>query len=222
VNSFPSVTPAVFEQVRETVPHQARNATERCLIEQAHERNLTQVSICAIIVVMKVNSKPKPRGQSFGDMIRAIRRAKNLGLVDVAKASGMDPGLLSRIETGKRYPPEIPGLIRLAKALGVPEDSDRFGELLAAADRARNPALHDMALAMRGGKLWNPFSADLMNEEPPVFCESLAELVSKATARAITTHAEEITVKSASGAIQKFRLLWDAKRKTKKRTRDGR
>jgi transcriptional regulator with XRE-family HTH domain len=133
-------------------------------------------------------------------------------LVELAKASGFDPGLLSKIETGKRHPPDIPGLLRLAKALGVPEESGQFAELLAAADRAKNPALHEMALAMRGGEVWNPFSADLMNEEPPVFCESLAELVSKATERAITSNAEEITVKSSSGAIQKFRLLWNAKK----------
>jgi transcriptional regulator with XRE-family HTH domain len=169
-----------------------------------------------------VNRKHKPTGQSFGDLIRALRKAKNLGLVDVAKAIGMDPGLLSRIETGKRYPPEIPGLLRLAKALGVPEESDQFGELLAAADRAMNPALHEMALAMHGGKIWNPFSADRMNEEPPVFCKSLGELVSKATELAITTDAEEITVKSSSGAIQKFRLLWGVKPRSKKRTKDGR
>ena len=160
---------------------------------------------------MKVKRRTKPpQPQSFGNLIRALRKARNLGLVELAKASGFDPGLLSRIETGKRYPPELPGLIRLAKALGVPEESDQFAELLAAADRDRHPELHDMALMMRGGKPWNPFSADLMNEEPPVFCESLAELVSKATERAITTDAEEITVKSSSGAIQKFRLLWDA------------
>jgi transcriptional regulator with XRE-family HTH domain len=171
---------------------------------------------------MVVNRKPKPTGQGFGDLIRALRKAKNLGLVDVAKACGMDPGLLSRIETGKRYPPEIPGLVRLAKALGVPEGSDQFGELLAESERVRNPALYEMAVAMHGTKTWNPFSADRMNEEPPVFCKSLGELVSKATERAITTDAEEITVKSSSGAIQKFRLLWGVKPKNKKRMKDGR
>jgi transcriptional regulator with XRE-family HTH domain len=160
--------------------------------------------------VKRKNNPPTP--QTFGEMIRALRKARNLGLVELANASGFDPGLLSRIETGKRYPPDIPGLLRLAKSLGVPETSDQFGELLAAADRAKNPALHEMALAMRGGEAWNPFSADLMNEEPPVFCESLAELVSKATERAITTDAESITVKSSSGAIQKFQLLWKAKK----------
>ena len=167
------------------------------------------------MVVMLVNRrKACPAFQTFGDQIRHLRKAKHLGLVDVANASGIDPGLLSRIETGKRYPPDLPGLVRLAKVLGVPEESDQFAELLAAADRARNPELHQMAAAMRGGKPWNPFSADLINELPPVFCGNLAELISKATERAITTEAQEITVKSGSGAVQKFRLM--PKRKGKK------
>jgi transcriptional regulator with XRE-family HTH domain len=160
--------------------------------------------------VKRAKTPPEPQG--FGALIRALRKARNLGLVELAKASGFDPGLLSRIETGKRYPPDLPGLLRLAKALGIPESSDQFAELLTEADRAQNPALHEMALAMRGGEPWNPFSADLMNEEPPVFCETLAELVSKATERAIRTDAEEITVKSSSGAIQKFRLLWKSEK----------
>lgn len=167
--------------------------------------------------VKKRSRQAKP--QTFGALLRTLRKAKNLGLVELARESGFDPGLLSRIETGKRYPPEIPGLLRLAKALGIPEESDQFGELLMAADRTRNPALHAMALAMHGSdKPWNPFSADLMNEEPPVFCANLAELISKATERAIATGAESITVKSASGAIQKFQLMWDAVPKVRKRS----
>jgi transcriptional regulator with XRE-family HTH domain len=164
-------------------------------------------------------TKPVPSGpQPFGDLLRGLRKARNLGLVELANASGFDPGLLSKIETGKRYPPEIPGLLSLAGALGVPEDSDQFGELLMAADRARNPALHQMALAMHGTGVWNPFSADRMNELEPIFCKTLAELVSRAIERAITADAESITVKSASGEIQKFVLLWDAKPKKKKRS----
>ena len=52
---------------------------------------------------------------------------------------GIDSGLLSRIETGKRYPPEIPALTRLAKVLGIDEQSDDFAALLAAADRGEEP-----------------------------------------------------------------------------------
>ena len=144
---------------------------------------------------------------TFGSIVRHWRKARKLGIVEVAKAVGIDSGLLSRIETGKRYPPEIPVLVRISKALGIDEGSDDFAQLLAAADRARNPELHAMALAMRGGKPWNPFSADLMNELPPVFCETLAELVARATQHAISTGAVSVIVKSKDGAVQKFQLL---------------
>jgi transcriptional regulator with XRE-family HTH domain len=173
---------------------------------------------------MGVNRAPKLKAplsppQDFGVLLRRLRKAKNLGLVELANASGIDPGLLSRIESGKRYPPDLPGLTNLANALDIPQESDEFAHLLEAADRARNPALHDMAAKMRGGKPWNPFSADLMNEEPPVFCRTLGELVSRATERAISTGAVTIMVKSESGAVQKFQLQHPApKRKDKKKT----
>ncbi len=156
-----------------------------------------------------MKAKPTPPGGPlpFGTLVRTWRHARKLGIVEVAKAMGIDSGLLSRIETGKRYPPEIPALTRLAKVLGIDEQSDDFAALLAAADRARNPALHDLATAMRGGKAWNPFSADMMNELPPVFCETLAEMAARATERAISRAAVSITVKSADGAVQKYQVL---------------
>jgi transcriptional regulator with XRE-family HTH domain len=156
-----------------------------------------------------MKAKPKPPGGPlpFGTLVRTWRHARKLGIVEVAKAMGIDSGLLSRIETGKRYPPEIPALTRLAKVLGIDEQSEDFAALLAAADRARNPELHEMASAMRGGKPWNPFSADLMNELPPVFCDTLAAMVARATERAISSGAVSITVKSVDGTVQKFQVL---------------
>jgi hypothetical protein len=64
-----------------------------------------------------------------------------------------------------------------------------------------------MALAMRGGKVWNPFAPDLMNELPPVFCGTLAEMVARAAERAISTGATAITVKGGDGAVQKYQVL---------------
>ena len=164
-----------------------------------------------------VNVKPPPRATSFGDLIRRIRTGRKLGLNAVAHTSGIDPALLSKIETGKRLPPDLPGLLRLADTLGIPEDSDQFAEILAAADRARNLALHEMASKMRGGRPWNPFSADLMNEQPPVFCNTRAELISRATEHAITTNAISITMKSESGTIQKFQVLHERSSQARKR-----
>ena len=167
-----------------------------------------------------MKAKPKPPGGPlpFGTLVRTWRHARKLGIVEVAKAMGIDSGLLSRIETGKRYPPEIPALTRLAKVLGIDEQSDDFAALLAAADRARNPELHEMASAIRGGKPWNPFSADLMSELPPVFCDTLAEFVARATQHAITTGAVSITVKAQDGAVQKFQLL-EGQKQSKERRR---
>jgi transcriptional regulator with XRE-family HTH domain len=149
--------------------------------------------------------------QGFGTLLRTLRRARKLGLVELGHAVDMDHSLLSRIERGERLPPDIPGLLRLAQALGVPESSDQFADMLALADQARNPALHNMALKMRGGAPWNPFGADLMNEAPPVQVASLAELVSRATEYAIATSAVSITVKSNDGAVQKFQVLHEPK-----------
>jgi transcriptional regulator with XRE-family HTH domain len=124
---------------------------------------------------MRAQPTPAARPITFGSIVRQWRKARKLGIVEVAKAVGIDSGLLSRIETGKRYPPDLPVLTRLGKVLGIDEQSDDFTALLAAADRARNPGLHEMASAMRGGKAWNPFAPDLMNELPPVFCDTLAD-----------------------------------------------
>src|SRR5579864_7991393 len=105
--------------------------------------------IACYSMVMSVRTQlPTPAGLTFGSTLRHWRNARGLGLVDVANKIGIDPTLLSRIETDKRYPPELPTLVRLAKVLGIDEGSDDFAALLAAADRARNPALHEMASAM--------------------------------------------------------------------------
>jgi transcriptional regulator with XRE-family HTH domain len=156
----------------------------------------------------QTNSAP-----TFGDLLHKHRKARRLSLEQLAAATGLDVGFLSRIENGKRYPPDLPGILRLAKALGISEQSGQFAKLLAAADRARNPELHEMASAMRSGKPWNPFSADLMNEQPPVECDSIADLVARVAQHVITIGAQEITVKSGVGAVQRFRLVHSAKRK---------
>ena len=173
---------------------------------------------------MSVKHDSNPSGpQAFGDLLRTFRKAKKLGLVELANASGFDPGLLSRIETGKRLPPDKPGLLRLAKALAIPEESSQFGELLVAAGQVRNPGFGELLIALNNPPLMSRFSGGMKDrfsavtkEEPLVFCETLAELVSKATERAITTDAESIIVRSASGAIQRFELLWDAKTNKKR------
>lgn len=150
----------------------------------------------------------------FGPLIRAKRLKRGLGLMELAKSSGLDPSLLSRMETGQRKPPELPALVVLANALGIPAESEEFSELLAAADQERSPARHKMALDMRGGKAWNPFQKLYSNE---VTCNSLSELVSKATQRAIEAQASEIAVRSQAGRVTVFKLQEGNARLAKKR-----
>ena len=56
--------------------------------------------------------------------LRAVRVAHGLGLRQVAKRAGIDPGHLSRIERGLSRP-SLTVLSRLAHALGL-KDLDRF------------------------------------------------------------------------------------------------
>jgi transcriptional regulator with XRE-family HTH domain len=139
----------------------------------------------------------------FGSLLRKRRAALGLGVVEFAKTCEIDPGLLSRIENGKRPPPEMPGLVRFAEHLDIVLDSPEFTELLAAADHDRHPGLHKMALEMRGGKAWNPFARAKADE---VICANLGELVANATEQAIRVEASAITVFSPSGRATTYRL----------------
>ncbi len=54
----------------------------------------------------------------IGPRIRALRKAKKLGLVQLGEHSGLSPGLLSKIERG-RLVPTLPTLMRIAMVFGV-------------------------------------------------------------------------------------------------------
>ena len=165
---------------------------------------------------MKVKRTTRnPAAQAFGDLLRRIRSGRKLGLADLAKASGIDPALLSKIETGKRLPPELPTLLRLTQALDIPEESEQFAELLSLTDQARNPEIHAMAERMRGGKTWNPF-ADPMREEAPIFCSTVAELVARVAEYSITNDPVLITVRTDSGTTQRFEVLASPSKRSKK------
>ena len=156
-----------------------------------------------------------PRNGIFGPLLRAKRLKLGIGLLELAKRCELDPTQLSRMETGQRKPPELPGLAVLANKLGIHADSEEFSELLAAADQDRNPALHKLALEMRGGQSWNPFRQLEGNE---VVCTSLGELVSKATQQAIEVQAQEIAVTSRAGRATVFRLRDGKSKKPQKRS----
>jgi transcriptional regulator with XRE-family HTH domain len=54
----------------------------------------------------------------IGPRIRALRKAKKLGLVQLGEHSGLSPGLLSKIERGQLVP-TLPTLLRIALVFGV-------------------------------------------------------------------------------------------------------
>ena len=54
----------------------------------------------------------------IGPKVRALRKAKKLGLVQLGEHSGLSPGLLSKIERGQLVP-TLPTLLRIALVFGV-------------------------------------------------------------------------------------------------------
>jgi len=58
----------------------------------------------------------------FGEIIRQLREAQNLGLRETATMVGISPAYLSRIERGKEHPPKPEVIKALAKVLAADPD----------------------------------------------------------------------------------------------------
>ncbi|HMQ92997.1 MAG TPA: XRE family transcriptional regulator [Amaricoccus sp.] len=54
----------------------------------------------------------------IGPKVRALRRARKLGLVQLGEHTGLSPGMLSKIERGQVFP-TLPTLLRIAMVFGV-------------------------------------------------------------------------------------------------------
>jgi len=67
----------------------------------------------------------KPNAQQLGRLLQSHRHAAGLSLEQLAKATGLDKGTISRIEQGKIEAPSPQNLQRLAAALGT-EVEDYF------------------------------------------------------------------------------------------------
>lgn len=81
----------------------------------------------------------------IGSKIRALRRHKELGLVQLGEHTGLSPGMLSKIERGQLFP-TLPTLLKIALVFGVGLDhffvDDKERPLVAVvrkADRLRLP-----------------------------------------------------------------------------------
>ena len=58
------------------------------------------------------------RRYEIGEKLRALRLRKKMGLVELAKHTGLSPALLSKLERSRIYPP-LPTLLRVALVFGV-------------------------------------------------------------------------------------------------------
>jgi transcriptional regulator with XRE-family HTH domain len=84
--------------------------------------------------------------RAFGETIRDLRTAQDLGLRETAALVGISPAYLSRIERGKEHPPR-PEIIKiLAKTLAA--DPDVLFRLSSSTDPEIVDYLHDNPEAM--------------------------------------------------------------------------
>jgi transcriptional regulator with XRE-family HTH domain len=58
------------------------------------------------------------KAYGIGDRMRALRLKKKMGLVELARHTGLSPALLSKIERGRMYP-TLPTLLRVALVFSV-------------------------------------------------------------------------------------------------------
>lgn len=83
---------------------------------------------------------------SFGETIRDLRVAQDLGLREAAGKVGISPAYLSRIERGKERPPRPEVIKALAKVLAA--DPDVLFRLSSSTDPEVVDFLHDQPEAM--------------------------------------------------------------------------
>lgn len=84
--------------------------------------------------------------KSFGDTIRELRTAQDLGLRETAGKIGISPAYLSRIERGKEKPPKPEVIKSLAKKLAT--DPDVLFRLSSSTDPEISDFLNDQPEAM--------------------------------------------------------------------------
>ncbi len=110
----------------------------------------------------KIGQRPRI---TFGELLRTFRQRKGMTLTELARASGVDDGNLSRIEAGTRKPPRLPRLLEILQALRLNEDSREFQQLLAAAARDRFETFAHRGLTYLGFE--NPLHGLPPESQPP-------------------------------------------------------
>ena len=84
--------------------------------------------------------------KNFGDTIRELRTAQDLGLRETAGKIGISPAYLSRIERGKEKPPKPEVIKALAKELAA--DPDVLFRLASSTDPEVSDFLNDQPEVM--------------------------------------------------------------------------
>ncbi len=84
--------------------------------------------------------------RTFGETIRNLRCAQDLGLRETAVLVGISPAYLSRIERGKEHPPRPEVIKTLAKILAA--DPDVLFRLSSSTDPEIVDYLHENSLVM--------------------------------------------------------------------------
>jgi transcriptional regulator with XRE-family HTH domain len=77
--------------------------------------------------------------EDFGDLLRRLREEARLSQNALARAAGMSPSNVNRIEAAKQGVPRKTTIIRLARALGLSLTDERAQQLFDAADRMAKP-----------------------------------------------------------------------------------
>jgi transcriptional regulator with XRE-family HTH domain len=149
---------------------------------------------------MKNNTAPTTPATptTFGEFLRAFRTARGIGLVELARAAGIDPGLLSRIERGQRKPPNAVMIQHLLGPLGIEEESDEHKALYRLSGRR----------LMTRDELWKAVVEANAGREPPdsTPCRNIAEMVGRAAEHAFSIGAIEIMVRDENDEVKKFHL----------------
>ena len=150
---------------------------------------------------MKTNKPSRKTSQlppSFGALIRARREQLKLSISGLAEGSGIDRANLNRIELGKRRPPDLPFVLKLAEKLQLPRESRQFHEFIRKAEEERY-----------AGRLQFPALASRLEDVAPadvITCRTSAEMVSKVTEKALLSHAEEIILRLPEDNTVTYRL----------------
>jgi transcriptional regulator with XRE-family HTH domain len=84
--------------------------------------------------------------EDFGDLLRRLREEARLSQNALARAAGMSPSNVNRIEASKQGVPRKTTIIKLVRALGLSLTDEHAQQLFAAAERMAKPlpsaALH--------------------------------------------------------------------------------